>query len=533
MKTYQDIQKNDIDAQRYNILIITATDTETKAFHEVMVGDVLRVICGDYTYYLGRVGQYNVIHVQCSQMGSLSPGGSSQTTNVALLRDWPQIKAVMMVGICFGVDEKSQQIGDVVVATSIKNYETRRVGKKEEISRGGTYQADKCLCNAFNNLKLTWENIGIDDKEKKLVLGEYISGEQLVDNKKNRNKLLSETPEAKAGEMEGNGLIAACVSARTPWILVKAICDFADGKKGKDKKKKQAIAAASSSICCSAVLEQATAFETLGIYPVSCQEATIGVENPDVLFELYRQEYAPYFLRRDIDNTVESYLQGHSLWIYGISGAGKSTSISHALQTMDKNILLVNMAGISPNSTLEEIFEWIYNDVAEVVGEKAIAPHSYQLSIKSIIALLDKHYAGQQVYVLVEEIPFEGESFKTFVTSFSSLVVSDKLTGTSADVHFVLSSIDNPTPHVSGPLQKVKSMVKFLEFGHWSKEECEKLIELIKNNLRVPIVKDTSELISKCDNLPRPIKGVFREAYQTGFCQELDSSNINKLLRQL
>ena len=225
MNSYQDIHKNDIDAQRFNLLIITATDTETKAFHEVMIGDVLRVICGDYTYYLGRVGQYNVIHVQCSQMGSLSPGGSSQTTNVAL-QEWPEIKAVIMVGICFGVNKKSQQIGDVIVSSSIRNYETRRVGKKQEIPRGGTYQSDKCLYNAFNNLKLTWEYIGIDEQKKNLTLGEYISGEQLVDNKQNRDKLLSESPEAKAGEMEGNGVVAACVSARKPWILVKAICTY-------------------------------------------------------------------------------------------------------------------------------------------------------------------------------------------------------------------------------------------------------------------------------------------------------------------
>ncbi len=498
-----------------------------------MEGDVMSVNCGDNTYYLGRVGQYNVVHVQCSQMGSLSPGGSGQTTNVALLRDWPQIKAVIMVGICFGVDEKTQQIGDVVVATSIKNYETRRVGKKEEISRGGTYQADRCLINAFNNLKLTWENIGIDNKKKKLVLGEYISGEQLVDNKKNRNKLLSETPEAKAGEMEGNGLIAACVSARTPWILVKAICDFADGKKGKDKKTKQAIAAVSSSNCCAAVLEQTTAFETLGIYHDKGQNLTNGVDNIDVLFELYRQEYAPYFLRRDIDNTVESYLQGHSLWIYGISGAGKSTSISHALQAMGKNILLINMAGISPSSSLDEIFEWIYNEVADIVGQKNIVPHSYQLCIKQILSLLDQHYTCQQVYVLVEEIPFEGDAFKTFVTSFSSLVVSNKLTGTSADVHFVLSSIDNPTNYVSGYLQKIKSMVRFLEFGRWSDEECAKLINLINNNLRVPSIKDKNDMIHQCGNLPRPIKAVFREVYQIGLNEELSSDKIGKLLRQL
>lgn len=531
MKSYQDIHKNDIDAQRYNLLIITATDTETKAFHEVMVGDVLRVICGDYTYYLGRVGLYDVIHVQCSQMGSLSPGGSSQTANVALLRDWPQIKAVIMVGICFGVDEKSQQIGDVVVATSIKNYETRRVGKKEEISRGGTYQADKCLCNAFNNLKLTWENIGIDDKKKKLVFGEFISGEQLVDNKKNRNKLLSETPEAKAGEMEGNGLIAACVSARTPWILVKAICDFADGKKGKDKKTRQAIAAASSANCCAAVLEQATAFESIGIKSgVLVTEIPVKEEHFDVLFELYNKEFEPYFLRRDIDKIVESYLSSQSLWIYGLSGVGKSTSISHALTSMDKHILLVNMASIYPTSSLAEVFEWIYNEIASIVGETAIAPPSYQMCIKRIVSMLDHYYAGEDVYVLVEEIPFSGEAFKSFVSSFSSLVVSDKLSGQSANVHFVLSSIENPQPYVPTYLQKIKSMVKFLEFESWTKEECTGLISLIKSNIKSPEIKNTDDFVNQCGFLPRHIKSVFREAYQTGITGELDSRMIQSLL---
>lgn len=53
MKSYQDINKSDIEANNFNILIITATEMETKAFHEVMADPVLRVTCGDYTYYLG------------------------------------------------------------------------------------------------------------------------------------------------------------------------------------------------------------------------------------------------------------------------------------------------------------------------------------------------------------------------------------------------------------------------------------------------------------------------------------------------
>lgn len=537
MKSYQDINKNDIEAKSFNILIITATEMETKAFHEVMADPVMRVICGDYTYYVGQVGLYNIIHVQCLQMGSLNPGGSSQTVNTAL-QEWSHIKAVMMVGICFGFDDKKQQIGDIVISSAIRNYETRRMGATEEIPRGSTYQTDKCLLNAFNNLKLSWENIGIDNQTKNMTLGLYISGEQLVDNKTVRNRLLSESPEAKAGEMEGNGLVAACESARKPWILVKAICDFADGNKGKDKNKRQAIAAASSANCCAAVLEQATAFEAIGVSSVSGRQLSshpcnINEEHFDVLFEIYKKDYELFYVKRAIDKTVESYLESQSLWIHGLSGVGKSTAILHALNRMGKPILLVNMASISPNSTLVEIFEWIYFEVAAIVGENSIAPPSYQLCIRRIISLLDSYYTGQEVYVLVEEIPFTGDSFKDFVSSFSSLVVSDALIGQSAKVHFVLSSIENPLPHVPIFQQKVKSIVKFLEFDRWAEDECIRLIELIKQNITTPDIKDIGDFINQCGYLPRPIKGFFRESHQIGIDGEVDSLKVRTLLARL
>lgn len=533
MKSFKDISKSDFKASDFNFLVVTATEVETNAFHEVMPDEIVRIVSDGHTYYMGKVGLYNVVHVQCLQMGSLNTGGSAQTIHAALT-DWPQIKAVIMMGICFGFDKSKQHIGDVVAATSIKNYETRRVGKKNDIPRGATYQANSCLVNAFNNLKHTWEYIGTDNKKKSLVLGECVSGEQLVDNEDARNKLKAETPEAKAGEMEGNGLASSCESLKKPWILVKSICDFADGNKGRGKKKKQAIAAASSAHCCAAVLEQATAFESIGIHAAESNRndaVATKEENMDVLFEIYRGEFAQYYLRREIDKLVESYLLNHSLWIYGESGTGKSTSILNALHTMGKERIIVNMAGINPNSSLDEIFKWIHTDVANVVGESFIAPPNHHLCIRSIISLLDKHYADKEVYVLVEEIPFTGDAWKDFIASFSSLVVSDKLTGQSASVHFVLSSIDNPLPLIPDYLQKIKSMVKFLQFSQWTNEECIALIDLIRKYITIPKIKDTAALISQCSNLPRPIKQVFREAYQTGFKGDLDSSSVSMLLR--
>lgn len=534
MKSYQDIKKNEIDVQNYSFLIVTATQIETEALHNVMSEPIQRIVVGDCTYYLGQVGQYNIISVQCLQMGSLDPGGSTQTINAAL-QEWEGVKAVIMVGICFGFDKDKQQIGDVVVSKSIRNYETRRVGKDSEIPRGNTYQANKCLVNAFNNLILSWENIGLDDEKKKLTIGDYISGEQLVDNEEVRNKLRSESPEAKAGEMEGNGLVASCEPAHKPWILVKAICDFADGNKGKEKELKQWIAAASAVNCCKAALEQLTAFESIGI---SCltekkQSTQVKEENRDVLFEIYKKEYAPYFLNRKVDGLVESYLTSQSLWIYGESGVGKSTSILHALLSKGRKVLLINMVGISEDSSFEEIFAWIYTEVAHVVGETLTAPESYQLCIKKIIELLDAHYPEQPVYVLVEEIPFSGESFSNFVNSFYSLVVSDILTGKSADVHFVLSSIDDPNPYINKSMQKIKSMVKFLQFDLWTEEECDSLINLIGQNITIPNISDRADMITRCGNLPRSIKSIFREVYQTGCADELDAQTINNILTRL
>ena len=75
MKQYKELSKNDIDSTGFNFLVVTATDVETSALHNVMSGEVTKIISGDHTYYLGRIGQYNVIHIQCLQMGSLNPGG--------------------------------------------------------------------------------------------------------------------------------------------------------------------------------------------------------------------------------------------------------------------------------------------------------------------------------------------------------------------------------------------------------------------------------------------------------------------------
>ena len=76
-------------------------------------------------------------------------------------------------------------------------------------------------------------------------------------------------------------------------------------------------------------------------------------------------------------------------------------------------------------------------------------------------------------------------------------------------------------------------MIRFLEFELWSDQECLSLIDMIGEHITVPTVQDKADMIAKCGYLPRPIKSIFREVYQTGYTEELNPQYINKLLTRL
>jgi hypothetical protein len=70
-----------------------------------------------------------------------------------------------------------------------------------------------------------------------------LSGEKLIDDPDFKAELFDQYPQAIGGEMEGAGLVAAALRGGVPWLLVKAVCDWGDGKK---HSKHQPLAAAAA-----------------------------------------------------------------------------------------------------------------------------------------------------------------------------------------------------------------------------------------------------------------------------------------------
>lgn len=155
----------------------------------------------------------------------------SQLSTSKAIAAW-QPAAVIGVGIAFGVDKENQYIGDVLVSEAIQGYEFARVNPGGDLAlRDIPRPASEWLVQRV---------LTCDHQQRHAVTqwptvrpGVLLSGNKLVDDQDYRDSLIRLVPQkVVGGEMEGVGLALAADDAKVDWVVVKGICDWADGHKG-------------------------------------------------------------------------------------------------------------------------------------------------------------------------------------------------------------------------------------------------------------------------------------------------------------
>lgn len=245
--------RNSID-----VVLMTVTEVELFAVMRLLaplsdMNNIAQVSIGNETYYLGEFGKHRAV-VTSSRMGSTITGSATHATDRAC-RNWLP-RAVIMVGIAFGAAPEKQRIADVLVADQVINYEPERVGNRHEY-RGIPIPSHPGLINRFNNC-FDWIFLRPDNVRCRHFVGPILSGEKLIDDLNFKTRLLQQFPQAIGGEMEGVGVSASALYNNTPWILVKAVCDWADGAK---HKRHQPLAAAAATSLVYQVLNRSTALQ--------------------------------------------------------------------------------------------------------------------------------------------------------------------------------------------------------------------------------------------------------------------------------
>ncbi|EAU68728.1 hypothetical protein [Stigmatella aurantiaca] len=179
-----------------DVLVLTTTEVERQALYEVMRPlpgrtGLVEGALDHITYRLGQLGRYFVAHTE-STMGSQARHASALTVSAAISELKP--KAVIVVGIAFGLKPAKQQLGDVIVAESIMPYELQRVNKDSKPTyRGQPISCGSILSERFRNRSTDWRLLRHADAVK-VFQGELLSGEKLADNSSFRDTLVEAFP---------------------------------------------------------------------------------------------------------------------------------------------------------------------------------------------------------------------------------------------------------------------------------------------------------------------------------------------------
>src|SRR4051794_38950940 len=200
----------------------------------------------DEAWTLGTIGAETVVAVGCSRIKGrpvMGPHGrlGSAAKGVRYLAA-TGAQGIIQVGMAFGIARGPQQLGDVLVSTSLIPYDKRDVkpSPKEPgyVNDYGAVEVEPARSALVERCLREKERTKFDFA---VHVGAMLSGAARIHCAKFRDELYRTVPHGNepivGGEMEGVGLLAAAVKADDPvWCVVKGIGDFADEQRDEDIK---------------------------------------------------------------------------------------------------------------------------------------------------------------------------------------------------------------------------------------------------------------------------------------------------------
>ncbi len=497
------------------ILIVTATSVETDALHKHLIsrdgsGKVQKHYKGNQTYYLGRIAQYEVVHVQC-RMGSGTDGGSQVTVSEAI-KVWKP-KAAIMIGIAFGVDSEKQNIGDVLVSNNILPYESSRIGD-DVIHRGGGLPSGIKLRNRFENAR-DWIHQTSEGYNCNVEVVDLLSGEKLIDQLEFRDKLLLQYPTAKGGEMEGAGFFIAARSASLEAIVVKAICDFADGNKGKDKIARQATAAGAAASLLAHVFANPTCLQDLGCAPIP--EIPVSKRPLEqVLFSVYTPAVEKYYLERSIDPQIQAILANQNLWLWGHSGSAKTTLLLRNGSLGGRKPVFVDLStstGKTIKDTLIDAY-WTLHDLLTPDAKSAITKIGANItSVSNAISNLIIAHTSESHFVIFDEYPGTSAADLLLFSEFAQTIIL-KITNSpiSHSTRLCFASISKPFDSTAPQYEKLMQRVTPLEIHLWGDEDLTSLATKLTPELGLDLDQEALQALVSCSKgMPRRFKTILMQ----------------------
>ncbi len=202
-----------------NVGIIGAMDEEVDILVNLMeVNEVIEK--ASLKFYKGKLENKDVVVVRCG-IGKVNSALCAQI----LISEF-NVEAVVNTGVA-GALNSELDVFDIVISTDAIEYDfdTTVFGhKKGEIPRmeTSTFIADERLIDFAYNSSIN------EVKNHKVLKGRVITGDRFISSKELKDELVKEF-DAYCGEMEGASIAHVCYLNKTPFVIIRAMSDKADG----------------------------------------------------------------------------------------------------------------------------------------------------------------------------------------------------------------------------------------------------------------------------------------------------------------
>ena len=217
---------------RCKVMVLTANPIEKAIFHYIVVDQakkknrsakIGRIICDNTVFFILKWGRYWVAHVHQAETGAYKNMGSNATISDALKYFTPNV--IISLGVAFGIDYRTQSIGDVVVSKRILPYsENKRDEDKIKPDRSQDKSIDNWLHVRLINANSFLESI---------TYGDILSGGSVISSFEEKDKICLGYTKADfiiGGEMEGDALFQYSNTDGIPGVVIKGICDWGIAK---------------------------------------------------------------------------------------------------------------------------------------------------------------------------------------------------------------------------------------------------------------------------------------------------------------
>lgn len=245
-----DIKKLQSECSDRIILVITANPIEEGVLLHGLA-DAERQALDFYTidgfpYHICKIYGYTIVHGHATSTGEETTRRVINTITKIITP-----KVIVLLGICYGIDLSKYKLGDVLIATKLKNYRfnfrdyddsDQIILEAEEENLGVSIEPEVKMQRSLIS-KLNYRNIYStiyderqNEREVNWKEGMMLSANCLMSSKTAKEAVLKAfgnvKPKPIGGEMEGGGLLKSRIleDGFGSWMLIKSICDWGEKK---------------------------------------------------------------------------------------------------------------------------------------------------------------------------------------------------------------------------------------------------------------------------------------------------------------